>query len=115
MTNTNETDDDKFMVTLSTDILQTVCEQMEEDDPDAGDDEPVRLVVWNTQVIPFTSNSMAEVISNVEVVDISTPSQSPSGTSDYLMIIPRYRRRAYSFPGENLPSSSTSSESYHSQ
>lgn len=40
------------MVTMSTDKLQMVCDQMEDDDPEAADDQPVSFVVWDTQVIP---------------------------------------------------------------
>ncbi|VDO15095.1 unnamed protein product [Brugia timori] len=51
MTNTYDINK-KFMVTLPMDILQTICNEMEDDDPEAEDDEPVSLVVWNTQVAP---------------------------------------------------------------
>nr|CRZ21952.1 Bm7993 [Brugia malayi] len=67
MTNTYDINK-KFMVTLPMDILQTICNEMEDDDPEAEDDEPVSLVVWNTQVAP--------------------------GISEYLVIMPLRNRRS---------------------
>ncbi|CAG9532218.1 unnamed protein product [Cercopithifilaria johnstoni] len=107
--------DDKFIVTMSTDKLQTVCNQMEDDDPEAEDDEPVSFVVWDTQVTPFTSDLIDEAINDVDVVDISTPSATPSGISEYLMIMPRRHHRAHLFDDENLTSSSNLSQSSYSQ
>lgn len=40
------------MVTMSADTLEAVCNQMEDDDPEAEDDKPVSFVVWNSQVTP---------------------------------------------------------------
>lgn len=52
------------MVRMSTDTLQTVCDQMEEDDPDAEDDEPVSFVVWNTQVAPVPLYFLLTLLDN---------------------------------------------------
>ncbi|VDM13403.1 unnamed protein product [Wuchereria bancrofti] len=85
MANTYDTNN-KFMVTLSTDVLQIICNEMEDDNPEAEDDEP------------FTSDLMDEIKDNAEVIDISTPSKSPSRITEYLMIIPlRHRRSVHSF------------------
>ncbi|KAL3989437.1 hypothetical protein ACH3XW_27680 [Acanthocheilonema viteae] len=107
--------DDKFMVIMSADTLQTIYNQMEDDDPEAEDDEPVSFVVWDTQVAPFTPDLMDEALHTAEVIDISTPSTSPSGISEYLVIIPRQRRRAHSFAAKRLTSSPTLSESRRSR
>ncbi|VBB29303.1 unnamed protein product [Acanthocheilonema viteae] len=95
--------DDKFMVIMSADTLQTIYNQMEDDDPEAEDDEP------------FTPDLMDEALHTAEVIDISTPSTSPSGISEYLVIIPRQRRRAHSFAAKRLTSSPTLSESRRSR
>uniref|UniRef100_A0A915Q1U8 Uncharacterized protein n=1 Tax=Setaria digitata TaxID=48799 RepID=A0A915Q1U8_9BILA len=83
------------MVTMSMDTLLKIYNQMEKDDPQAEDDQPVSFVVWNTQVAPFTPNLMNEAIYSTEVIDIATPSQSPSGISEYSIIIPHRHHRTY--------------------
>ncbi|MCP9263374.1 hypothetical protein DINM_006185 [Dirofilaria immitis] len=105
-------EDDKFAVTMTTDTLQNICYRMEEDDPEAKDEEPVNFVVWNTQ---FTTDLMDEAVYNAEIIDIVTPSWSPTGISEYAIIMPRrHRRRAYSYAGERLQSSPNLSESRRS-
>ncbi|VDK75124.1 unnamed protein product [Litomosoides sigmodontis] len=112
MANAYDTND-KFMVTMSADTLQAVCNRMEDDDPEADDDKPVSFAVWNSQVAPFTSDLLDDALHSAEVVNISTPSASQSGMSEYLMIMPSNRRRAHTFSGKRLSSSSASSSESH--
>ncbi|VDK69724.1 unnamed protein product [Onchocerca ochengi] len=92
---------------MTTDILQKMCDQMEEDHPEAEDDEPISFVVLNEQLSDF----MDEAIYNDEVIDITTPSRSSTGISEYSIILPRSHDQEYSFTDERSTSSPDSSES----